>query len=106
MPLHLLLLHFIIIIMSLRTPEKRKRRKSSHAEGSNLAGQGSSGSTSKTRPVDGYKTDGGVYPNPSQDATLIQLKEALLENAVDSVTPKFTVQAALGEIIRYFFWFV
>ncbi len=57
-------------------------------------------STSSKRPVDGYKTDDGLYPNPGLDASLIQFKEAILENTANSTAPSFTIQSAVGELIR------
>lgn len=90
--------------MSLRTPSKKRKRTQS---GSSAIGESSSSSGGisvkgrhKTRPVDGYKTDGGLYSVPVLDSSLVHLREAFPTNSADNKTPQFTIEAANNELIR------
>lgn len=99
--------------MSLETPTKSKRKRNKSG-GSSSGGTGGGGKldvsagpdsigdakSAKTRLVDGYRSDQGLYPHPEVDASLIHFKEAVLESAANSVAPMFSIQAAVGELIR------
>jgi len=94
----------LVTATKLGKSSKRKNVSSAITTGA-LPDSASINLVKKSKAVDGFGTDAGLYPHPSPDFNLITLKEAVAETPM-AANPKITIKTADNEIIREFIHFV